>query len=360
MKPIFLFTILCSLQVNATVRTVSNSPSTLAQFNTIQAAIDASASGDTIYVHGSPIVYGAFNQVNKQLTIIGPGWSPDKNLAFTAIVNGCNIQGAGCSSSEYQGLTFNSTISINSAKPDDLRFLRNNFSQLSIQLGQSSVTYSSYLFEGNLFDNTSIDATLGSTYQNFLIHNNYFLENGCCRDGNIAGFSNAINVLLDHNLFFGTGSNNRNVFTNSCRFLTVTNNIFVRRNVANSLSSSAFNNNITFYPSGSTVLPGPWTQNGNVDAGGNVDNQDPQMVAQAAINAGSNNPLNDFTIATGPANNSASDGKDMGLLYDGTGSLNWTNSRNSRLPRIFSMNVITPTVPAGGNVTVNVDARISN
>jgi len=45
---------------NATIRTVSNSPSTLAQFNTIQAAIDASVSADTVYVHGSPNTYAAF------------------------------------------------------------------------------------------------------------------------------------------------------------------------------------------------------------------------------------------------------------------------------------------------------------
>jgi hypothetical protein len=36
--------------VFATVHTVSNSPSTIAQFNTIQAAVNAAAVGDTIYV----------------------------------------------------------------------------------------------------------------------------------------------------------------------------------------------------------------------------------------------------------------------------------------------------------------------
>ncbi len=62
--------LLASIFVNATIRTVSNSPATLAQFSTIQAAVNASASGDTIYVHGSPNAYATFTITNKQLVIM--------------------------------------------------------------------------------------------------------------------------------------------------------------------------------------------------------------------------------------------------------------------------------------------------
>jgi hypothetical protein len=362
MKQLFAFLLsLISAIAFATVHTVSNTPTTLAQFNNINTAVGAASNGDTIYIHGSPNAYFAFTQTNKQLTFIGPGFFPDKNLPFTAVIPGCTITGAGCANSEYQGLAFTSTITISSAHPDGLRFIRNHFVSNSISINQGGTTYASYLFEGNLFDNSSLDASTSSTYQNFLIQNNYFFENATVRDGNFNGFFNSINVLFNHNLWFGPGSGVRNAGTsNNNRFLTFANNIFVRRNASSSISSSTFNNNITFYPAGSTNPGAPWTLNSNVDGGGNVDNQDPQMVAQVAVNAGTNNPIADYTIATGPANNTASDGKDMGLLYDAVGSLNWNNSRNSRLPRIFSMNVITPTVPAGGNVTINVDARISN
>ena len=167
--------------------------------------------------------------------------------------------------------------------------------------------------------------------------------------------------MFNHNLWYGAGSGVRNIATsNNNRFLTFVNNIFVRRNASSSISSSTYNNNITFYPAGSAAPAIPWTANSNVDGGGNVDNQDPQMANQAAVNAGTASSISDFTIVAGPANNTGSDGKDMGFFYDAAGSLNWANSRNSRLPRIFSMNVIAPTVPAGGNVTINVDARISN
>jgi hypothetical protein len=349
---------LFALASQATVLTVSNSPTTLAQFNNIQTAVNAAANGDTIYIHGSPNAYFAFTQTNKQLTFIGGGWSPDKNLPFTAQIPGCTITGAGCANSEFQGLVFTSTITINSSKPDNLRFIRNHFVGNSISINQGSITYTGYLFEGNIFDNSAVDAASSSTYQNFLFQNNSFNENGTIRDGNLSGFNNCVNVLFDHNLWYGPGSSTRNITNGTAnRFMTFSNNIFVRRSFnTGRVLNSTFNNNITF----NAGVNNPWANDGNVNGVGNVENQDPQMANQTAVNAGTASSISDFSIAAGPANNSGSDGKDMGFLFDAVGSLNWANSRNSRLPRIFSMNVITPTVPAGGNVTINVDARISN
>lgn len=360
-KSLLLSMMLCMvISSNATVRTVSNTPSTIAQFNTIQAALDASVDGDSIYIHGSPNSYGGFNINSKRLILIGPGWSPDKNLAFTANINGTvNINGAAASGTEFQGIVFLGSINFQAnISINNIRFMRNRFSGLSISFGCCSpTTYTGYLFEGNWFDNSQVNGTFaGNTFQNFLFQNNIFYESGCCVGGNISNFSTSINVLFDHNLWYGPGSSTRDCFSGTCQFLTLSNNIFVRRNPANSLSSSTFNNNVTFNAGNNT----PWASNGNVDGGGNITNTDPLMVDQASVNAGSNNPLLDFTIASGPANNAGTDGKDIGLLFDGTGSLNWANSRNSRLPRIFSMNVTTPTVPAGGNVSVSVVAKTSN
>src|SRR6476660_9472081 len=144
--------LLSALYANAIIRTVSNVPSTLAQFNTIQAAVDASSSGDSIYVHGSPNQYVAFTITNKQLVIIGPGWAPNKNLPLTAVVPGCIISGASSGNTEIQGLVFTSTVNMNSSHPNNLRFIRNQFATfVGITLQEGSVTYSGYLFEGNMF-----------------------------------------------------------------------------------------------------------------------------------------------------------------------------------------------------------------
>ena len=346
----------------ATIRTVSNSPSTLAQFNTIQAAIDASSSGDTVYVHGSPVDYAAFTITDKRLVIIGPGWSPNKNLPFTANVPGCTITGAASSNTELQGFVFTSTLNLYfGGHPDNMRFIRNRFYHLSVYIQEGSTTYIGYLFEGNWFDNSQVVGSTNSTYQNFLFQNNYFFETGCCVGGNINGFTGSVNVLFNHNLWFGpAGAGVRDCFASDCRFLTLTNNIFVRRDPGNANSNSTFNNNITFYPAGSTAPSVPWTINGNINSGGNVSNQDPQLADQVGVNAGTNDPLQNFTIAAGPGNNAGSDGKDIGLLYDAAGSLNWTNSRMGRLPFIFSMNITNPTIPVGGTLNVQVEARKNN
>lgn len=360
MRKIYLtaFFLLAIVHVHATIRTVSNTPSTLAQYNTIQAAINASSNGDTVYVHGSPNSYANFTLTNKRLVILGPGWSPNKNLPFAAVVQGCTITGASCSNTEIQGMYFNTHLYISTSHPDSLRFIRNQFDGLYIFIDEGSVTYIGYLFEGNVFNNSRVQGTTGSTYQNFLFQNNYFHEYGCCVDGNIYGFQNSVSVLFNHNLWYGPSSNNRNCFSNNCRFLTLVNNIFVRRDAANQNSFSTFNNNITFLCG--TVGDTAWIRNSNVNGGGNVAAQDPQMADQVAVNAGTNNPLLNFTIAAGPGNNSGSDGKDMGLLYDVIGSLNWNTSRGSRLPYIFSMNIINPTIPVGGTLNVQVEARKNN
>ena len=345
---------------SATVRTVSNTPSTLAQFNTIQAAIDASNNGDTVYVHGSPNQYAGFTITNKKVIVIGPGWSPNKNLPFTALVSGFTLTGVGCAETEIQGLVVNSTAIINNNQPSNIRIIRNHFTRGQTTFLNGGGLYSGYLFEGNYFENSQVIATSGSTYQNFLFQNNLFLETACCLSAQIHGFTNSINVLFDHNLFYGPTNGVRTPFTSNCRFLTLTNNIFVRRDPGVQNSQSVFNNNLTFFPAGSTAPSDPWTINGNINSGGNVSNQDPQMADQTAVNSGTEDPLLNFAIAAGPANNSGSDGKDMGLLFDATGSLNWAVSRNSRLPFIFSMNIINPTIPQGGSLNINVEARKSN
>lgn len=346
------------------MRTVSNYPATLAQFNTIQPAIDASADGDTVYVHGSPNQYASFDISNKRLVILGPGWSPNKQLGFDAVINTdispatLDISGAAASGTELQGLTLvgGSGVRINTAGINNLKFLRLHFANCPVSFNGGVIgTWSGYLFEGCIFNNGQVrsENATGHNFADFVFQNNIFFENACCIDGNVAGFFNTSNILFDHNLWYGI---NRNCFSNNCRFLTLTNNIFVRRNAATQNSFSSFSNNITFI----TPNDAPWSANGNMNVAGNVENQDPQMVDQATANSNSLNGTANFTIAAGPANNAGADGKDMGLLYDVSGTLNWDNSRFSRLPYIFSMNITTPTIAAGGTLSVTVEARKSN
>lgn len=355
MKQILLFSSLfICMQMQATVRTVSNNPSTLAQYSTIQAAVDASANGDTIYVQGSDIRYAAFTITDKRLTIIGPGWSPLRNfLPFKAMVESIAINGNNCKNTEIQGLDIFTNVSINTSHPDSLRFIRNQF-ESAIYLG-SAGTYNGYVFLDNWFSNAWVGVSAGVSINNFLFRNNVFF---CIStNGNIYGFLNTQNVLFDHNLWYGPSGNlTTPCFGGQNRYMLFTNNIFVHRNAATNNTLSVFNNNITF----GCGVNNPWDSVYSNSGSGNTANQDPQMTGQSSINNGVNDPLTDFSIATGPANNTGTDNKDLGLLYDASGILNWSNSRMSRLPFIYSMNVTNSTTPAGSSLNVQIEARRSN
>ncbi|MEQ1584465.1 MAG: hypothetical protein ABL895_01190 [Cyclobacteriaceae bacterium] len=362
---------LVSWSAFATVRTVSNNPSTLGQFNTIQAAIDASADSDTVYVYGSPNTYALFTITDKKVTVIGPGWSPDKNLPLQVLVAGANIRnspaGGTPDGSELQGLIFTTTVNASHiAVGGDLAV--NNIRVIRCQFNGAlswDLSASGHLIEGCIFYNT-LNFNSSLTYQNFLFQNNMFFFTAGFLSTQINNVFNSVNIRFDHNLFYSSnnaGGSSIQLF-NNCRFFSLSNNIFNQANAGLSLSFSTFNNNITnniTLNSANAVSNGtPWAVNSNVDGGGNVANTSPGMFDQTSINGNNGSPMLNFTIASGPANNSGSDGKDVGLLFDVTGSLNWTNSRNSRLPRIFSMNITTPTVTPGGNLSVTVDARKSN
>jgi hypothetical protein len=297
-----------------TVRTVSNNPNNLAQFNTIQAAIDASSSGDTIYVHGSPNIYSGFVINNKRLAIIGPGFAPQSSGAQTARINNSLtfnqsfIFGEASSGTEIQGLVLQGNAwPLNLLPPPSgLVFRRNLFlNNLDMYTG----TYDGYIFEGNEFRNAGINTSSGvgtGILRNWIITNNLFSHFA----SNNLQLTNCDNVLIDHNLFFfNLNSGTPAVFASSNN-LIISNNIFVRRNPGSGLSNSVFSNNITFNAGDNT----PWLTGTNVDGGGNIANQDPQMVDQAAVNAGTTaTAISNFRIQNGsPAKGTGTGGKGHG------------------------------------------------
>lgn len=348
MKKLTAFFIFATLTIQgfATIRTVSNSDSA-AQYITIQAACDASASGDSIYVSGSSTNYGAFTINNKKLAVFGPGWSPDKNSPYTALVSGCTLTGTGATGSELHGLTFISRLSINdnNAGINNVLFIRNKFQGIQINCYYS---LSNYVFESNWFDNSVLTEDYGSISFS-IFRNNIFYHTS---NYSIYQF-NGTNILFDHNLWYGPSTGSADCFY-SCQNLTLTNNIFVHRNAANGNNSSFFQNNITYQCINDT----PWLSIGNRNDGGNIANKDPKMVDQASVNSGTNDPLLNFMIRSGPgpANNAGNDGKDMGLLY-GTDRVNWTRSRGANLPFIYKMIIANASIAIGENLQVTVDAK---
>src|SRR5438105_2260999 len=85
----FLFTVLfaCCIKFTwANILTVSGNTAYPAQYTTVQAAINAAAAGDTIYIY--PSYYPENLTLNKRLVIIGPGIDPRRPTKLPAYIGG--------------------------------------------------------------------------------------------------------------------------------------------------------------------------------------------------------------------------------------------------------------------------------
>jgi len=357
-KLILLVLAFISYNANATVYTVNNNVNGGTPYKQIDEAIAVANNGDTIFVQGSVTTYNSFNLTDKKIIFLGPGFAPNKNLPQLAtILSGTirNTAAAGSSDgTEFNGLIFNGQLIfadgfVGSQVVNNVVIRRCSFkSFLNITSIAGSTT--NFLIESNFFNGGGILGTTGANYSNFIIRNNFFRNAGPA----IQGFFNSANILVDHNLF----TTDVNAF-GACRFFTVTNNIFYKTNGGGGLTQialSTYTNNIAFNGANNT----PWLDGNNVNGGGNIGATDPKIVANTALNANTDNPSLDFSVGAGPAKNAGSDGRDIGLLFDTTSSLNWANAGAPRLPFIFSMNIVNPTIAPGANINVEVTAKKQN
>ncbi len=360
MKIRFLFSLCClvAIQSFATIRTVSNNPSTIAQFNTVQAAIDASATGDTVFVHGSPERYTAFNINNKALVIIGPGFNPDKEMPYAATILGETVIGpTGTAGTEIQGMAFDRANSSQLfVQNDSIRFIRNVFyCSIDYRYNQFT-TCNNVLWEGNYFQVSQFSMNANCQYSNWLFQNNLFYPPGIA-SGLFRSLAKTSNFLFNHNLIYScAGLLYQIVYdANNSGGFVFTNNILFRMNLSSNMGPTSYSNNITFECNNNE----PWLIGGNANGGGNIANTSPQLVAQAQVDA-CNAILSDLSVTAGPAKNAGSDGKDIGLLFDAIGPYNWANSGNSRLPRTIKMNLPNPVIQQGGTLEVNLKAVKAN
>lgn len=336
-KLIFILFNLISLSASATIHTVSNIDSS-AQFTTIQAACDASQSGDSIYVSPSIYNYDGFSINDKKLAVFGPGWNPFAGK--TTNINGCSLNGIGASGSELHGLFFYSNISINTAGINDIIIRRNRITGIWF-----SGSVRDYIIEGNWFVGGLSNVT-SAIFSDLVIRNNIFFE---CGLYGMYGDS----TIIEHNLFYGRpylvfGYSSHLIFSNNILQLGCANGV-----EGNSTNFSVFNNNITYGID--NIIP--WNSNNNIDFGGNIAGKNPQMVDEASVDADVNDPLLDFTIKKGPANNAGSDGLDMGLLYDKGKVTNWNYSRAAHLPYISELNITDQNILIDGYIHFSGKAK---
>ena len=276
---------------SASILTVSNNANSPGQYTSIQDAIDAATNGDTLYIHGSPTSYGDVH-LNRSLTLIGPGYNPQKDLPLTVNISAFYLDSVagikGCSNSTIMGLTF--TYLYTGSSPfrfDNILVTLNRIAQVNMNPGLSS---------GLIFSQNVIDHFYAINYVNNLIIKNNIIYNAT------AQFTNCQSVLITNNLYFYINPSTNFVIQD---FSTIANNIFFH--VHPNTNFSTFNNNLIFL-SGNDVLP-----YGNNTGTGNFNGQAPIFVYD---NSGDYNGINlsyDYHLtAASPGHNGGTDGTDIG------------------------------------------------
>jgi hypothetical protein len=361
MKKLFILSVIILSGVVttfATKRTVDNTPGSAAQFTTIQAAITASSSGDTILVYGSAYSYAAIS-IDKKITLIGSaGFDPEVSnesrptigvISFAAhtTANGTVISGFNIAYINNQGYNV-----------DNIGIYNNYFT------GSYGVYFyygacSNWIIEGNVFQasgqNSFIENYSNTATLNILIKNNYFellayyyyvaaynnsaftYRNNVFVTRNYSGyylFYGCSNVLLENNIFWVTEPTYIDITGQQC-------------------ANCVFNNNIIYNSGGGTMTAINSIGNG-VSGNNNIMNQDPQFVS---FNAANNYTITEnYRLSGGsPGKNAGTDGSDIGLYG---GNYTWENRKYPKaFPHQEIFNVINSSVPQGTPVNVNLKAR---
>jgi hypothetical protein len=375
-----IITLLLNFNLNAAVLTVSNWSVIPAQFTSVQDAIVAANTNDTIYVHGSPTSYGTI-YILKKLTIIGAGFYSSGQNQNKSKFNAIYLQPkevAGIDNSSLVGIQTDYIYYQYYADPSGQVFYnvrgitidRCYFSNLNS--GYSSSTTNNSFVIKNCFINGSI-YLIGVT--DISIANNYFIGGG-----SINGESSPnLNAIILQNAFIGgfyqsnfvnpscVNTTGTTTYGNTIGTLTsaiFTNNIFYGVPLNPSLTNTVFNNNIAFATNNDALIfPGAITT-GTISSNPNfVQMENPQIAAcqfYTGINLGLVEPYFNqinLTLAAGsPAINTGNGGVNIGPS-GGVSEFNYRTQSRPRIPQMQSLIINNAGIPLGGTLNVQIQGQ---
>ncbi|MCB2222411.1 MAG: hypothetical protein KQI35_18650 [Bacteroidetes bacterium] len=161
---ITLFTVLLvtfSLSAYCNVWRVNNRPNVDADFSSFSSAHNAAASGDTIYLEGSPTSYGLIG-FYKKLVVFGTGYWLDENDSTQAYQNTSKITGIGffngSSGSVVEGLEFEYTYV-------------NSVVGANIYVGNITIQRNRFILHSN--NGTATGVAVQGALNNIIIRQNY-------------------------------------------------------------------------------------------------------------------------------------------------------------------------------------------
>jgi hypothetical protein len=212
---------------------VNNAAGIDADFTTLQAAVDAASTGDTIYVEGSVDRYDGNGTVDitKQLVLIGPGYYLGENDATQADLLSANFNRIDFESGSEGSVMMGLVVDYCYLFVNSITVRRNNFYDLYPR-GENAIIIQNYLrryintnnAEGIIANNISggllLDNQSSFIIRNNLVYLNYNnniynseIQNNIIASGSIPSISERNNTVFN-NLFHYDGSlDNGNQFS---------------------------------------------------------------------------------------------------------------------------------------------------
>lgn len=327
MKKQFLSFILIGFPflMQAEILTVSNRPDSPGQYTSISDAISAASAGDTIYVHGSNVVYPGFT-VTKKLTIIGPGHKPQKQGADIATIGSppSTMIAYGASGTVIMGFYFQAGIDVDTSV-HNLRIQENNMNGINLQgtghlvmknVIKNGINFISYSPHGNVMVRNNImnNGITGANTSTIEISNNFIYSNWLCFN---CGY-----VVFKNNIIWGTANHSASI-------------------------NMTFLNNLAFLNNNDT-LPPP----GSVGSGNIIGNP---MFVNFPPAGGYFDYSYDYHLRPGsPAIGAGVGGVDIGP-YGGVTPFD--HYGEPPVPQVFEFDITNPVIPSGGNLEIKITLK---
>jgi len=340
--------------VQAAFRTVSNTPNFPAQYTSLAAAIAASANDDVILVAGSETSYGSV-ELNKRLTIIGPGYNPNKQSALVAKITTLTFKAPNStldpSGTLLLGLdvtTVRGSISGASAyqRIQDIVIER-------CRVGSVEPSFSkNWTVKNSIIDSSLAGAKPPNVCDGLVVAN-------CIFSGRVSSYDdNDVNALITNCIFIRASDA---AFTGAVRNVIFTNNIFYGASPYHAAHEfCTWNHNISCFSTNDN-----FNLSGTNSGGDNLVGTDPDFVGVVKQAVAFNYTQSFHTNAGSAATGAGTDSTDIGLyggMYpwpDG-GEVPWETSPMPYIPVVEALNIQNANIPEDGILNVNIRARTND
>jgi hypothetical protein len=362
--------------VKAAIITVSNNPNVPGQYTSLQAAIDAAAPNDTLYIQGSTTSYGDIN-LYKLLTLIGVGAMPNKSSSLPSQIGSINIRytddgtsnGSGSSIYGCKLVNINLSAKVFNAVVNTINNITISRNFLMSITSNYFNSYGDYTFSGiNINNNNIFQIDINSLGGGSVIKNN-IIGHGLDGTGSInSGNWLVLNNVINHRISYCTNG----IFINN--IIYGTNGIG-----CSGLIYCDFTKNIFYTPSTTQFDPSFFSEstlnNNNNTTSGNIINQNPDFVyydsygtMSYSVSNPANGPFVDYHLSnSSPGKNYGTDGTDLGI-YGGTTPFVEGATTDSRfryfpmpaMPQMLDLTITNQSIPANSTLNVNFSAEKKN